>query len=76
MDVVTADSYWRAITVIEAQDVIMNLRIAIYPNLKRHVQSSFHRQMHRLAYPDSNDSKRTLSNEEVARRIGVLVSGQ
>jgi len=72
LDIDTADRYWRAITVIEAQDILLQLRIADWPYLKKNPRSSFHRQMHKLAYPDTASGSR-VDPEQAARLMGLNV---
>ena len=43
--------YYNAITVIEAQDNLVKMNLADYPNMKKEGRSNFYRQMRKNAYP-------------------------
>lgn len=54
----------------------MRLRVADFPHQKQNQRSVYHRSIHKLAYPETYAQKRLMSNEEVARRIGMLTNGK
>ena len=43
--------YWEAITQIEAQEILVKLRVADWPNMKSSDRSKWHRELHKMAYP-------------------------
>jgi hypothetical protein len=45
------EKYWQLITRIEAQEMLKQLTIQDWPNLKKDKRSSLHRKLHRDAYP-------------------------
>lgn len=67
LDTDKADRYWRAITVIEAQSVLVQLKVASYPYMSKDDQGSLFREIHAQAYP--NQKKERVSLEEFANRL-------
>lgn len=59
------ESYWKAIDVIEAQDALLQLRIAVYPKLKETDQKRFYDFLYRKAYP--NQKKKALKVEDFVK---------
>lgn len=68
MDPDILDGYWKAITVIEAQDVLVKLQIADYPHLKKKDHVEVHKRYHKMAYPKMHE-KETLTTEELFERL-------
>ena len=64
--------YWQAMTVIDAQDMIMKMRIQDWPHMKQEKRSEYHRQLFRLAYPATEEQ--TISFDQLAKmqKDGVL----
>lgn len=58
---------WQAITVLEAQEMLMGVKVSSYPYLKEADQDKVHRSLHKLAYPDVE--KRSITAEEMARLL-------
>jgi len=76
MEVDTVDSYWRAITVIEAQDLLLQMRIADWPNMKKHDRSKFHRSIHRSAYPATESSaSKVVNTKELHDKLRLMTGG-
>ena len=72
----TAYKYWEAITVIEAQDTMIQMRIADYPMMKTHQRRDFHRSMVKKAYPKTFDpDRKPLTTEQLAERLGAMING-
>jgi predicted RNA-binding protein len=69
------EAYWLAITQIEAQDYLVQLRVAAYPTLDKSAQRRTHREFHRLAYPRTHDSTEVLTTTELAKRLGKILNG-
>ncbi len=60
--------YWEAITQIEAQDVLIKLKLADYPHMKQHVRESMFNKFNAMAYP--NEWQKTYTTiEDVMRQI-------
>ena len=57
---------WQAITVIEARDALLRLKIASFPHMKRAHQEKIHRELHKAAYPWNYEAKREITFEQLA----------
>ena len=75
LDLDTAESYWLAITQIEAQQLLLQLSVSQYPWMKKESQKRLHRQWHRLAYPETHDETKALTTAELAERIKAGMRG-
>jgi hypothetical protein len=51
MDYADALEHYEAITVIEAQEALMSMKLADYPRAKPESRKQFHRETRKLAYP-------------------------
>ena len=69
------DAYWQAITIIEAQEILIQLRIADYPDMKPESRKKTHREFHRMAYPRTHDSSEVMTTEQLARKISAAING-
>ncbi len=77
MDADTMEMYWLGITMIEAQDVLIQLNISDYPNMKSESRKKFHRNMHEMAYPQVHSDLTPIYNlEEAAQMMGALINGK
>lgn len=74
MDHATLEQYWRAITVIEAQDALIALKVADFPYQNRNDRQRTHRQFHKLAYPRSASGD-VLSTKELSERLKAVFNG-
>lgn len=74
MDLDTAEGYWMAITQIEAQEILIQLRVAQYPWLTNEGRRTTHRQFHKMAYPATH-SVGKLTTEEAAERLRTVING-
>jgi hypothetical protein len=71
-----ADVLWLAITQIEAQQTLLEMRLMDHPNSKQSARESWHREMHRLAYPKSwSVSKDSANTEDVAKQLRTMLNG-
>jgi hypothetical protein len=64
-----------AITQIEAQELLLDIRVSQYPWLKKDGQRSTHRQFHKLAYPTTHDASAPVTTEELAERLRAAING-
>lgn len=71
LDYDVAIAYWQAITTIEAQEILIKMRLADWPNMKPTARERWHREVHRMAYPRSHSNK-AITPEELAKRIGGI----
>ena len=62
-----AKEYYDAITVIEAQENLVKMSIADYPNATKEGRKKLHRGMHRLASP--KHLQKEVSFEEFRRNV-------
>lgn len=69
------NSYWLAITQIEAQEILIKMRLADYPQIKQTGRTSWHREMHRLAYPKTH-SGQAKTIEDIAKYLGAALNGK
>lgn len=61
---------WDAITVIEAQDMLVKMSIAEYPNLDGKNKSARHKKIYKLAYPNTFKKRKVLSTKDLAGMLG------
>jgi hypothetical protein len=59
--------YWQALTIIDAREAMLKVRIASYTKMKDSERSKFYNSLFRLAHP--NQEKRALRSEDF---IGAL----
>lgn len=64
-----AHDYWLAITQIEAQDILIKLRISDWPNMKSSERRKWHRELYKMAYPATMNEKAELKTADLAAII-------
>ena len=69
MSAAKINQYWKAITVIEAQAALLQLRIVSYPKLSRGDQKRFFDFIYRKAYP--HQKKKALRVEDFVKLAQV-----
>lgn len=69
------DDFWLCINVIEAQELLMQCRIANYPYLKEYPKKEFHNYLLRESKIDKETSK-LKTPQEIAAAIGVIQNGK
>lgn len=75
MDPDKLEGYWLAITELEAQDLLLQLRVSQYPWLKKEDQVKTHRQFYKLAYPRTLDgTEEVLTTEQLAEKVRVALN--
>jgi hypothetical protein len=67
--------YWRAITTIESQELMMGMGVADYPHLKAKDRKSRWRALHKAAYLNSKDPSDELDTDELAARLRRSING-
>ena len=75
MDGEQLDGYWRAITVIEAQQTLQAMRIADYPYQKKEERLKFHKEMTKAAYLRRDEARKVLTTTELVKRLGLATNG-
>jgi len=68
-------TYWLAITQIEAQELLLALRVAGHPHTKKEVQRRLHREWYRLAYPVTEETTEVLSTKAFAEKLKAALHG-
>lgn len=66
------DELWEAITVIEAQQFLMQMQLAIVPNMKRDAREKLHKTYAKMAFPRDLGEKRSVTMEEIQRRLAKV----
>ena len=61
---------WNCITMIEAQDTLLKMKIAVYPNMDAHNKNKLHREMYKKAFIEKD--VKVLTTEELARKLGIV----
>lgn len=67
LDYGTALEYYEAITVIDAQDRLVDLNVADYPQLKKEDRSKLHREFRNSAYP--KEMQKEVSFDDFIRKM-------
>lgn len=62
--------YYEAITVIDAQDRMVDMNMADYPNMKKESRKKFFRQMRKQAYPTSLYKPKEMDFDEFFKVMG------
>lgn len=68
--------YWEAITVIEAQNLLLQAKIAMFPSMKKEARAKQHRDWHRLAYPSNFQEGEILTTDQLASKIRSVINVQ
>lgn len=64
------------VTVLEAQEMLLNFKISQYPHMKREAQQKVHRQIHQLAYPRAYDPEsKAITIAELGKRLASQLGG-
>jgi len=73
----TADLYWRAVPVLEAQRMIDGITVADFPMMNREQRQRVHRRIHNIANQVSDDlaERPIITTEELAQKINSIVRG-
>tara|TARA_B100000809_G_scaffold202015_1_gene202709 strand:+ start:360 stop:623 length:264 start_codon:yes stop_codon:yes gene_type:complete len=69
MSVIEFDQYWLAITKIEAQEMLLNLTISDYPQLKPVRRREI---FNNLKKHSSNENAKLLTNDDIAEALKAL----
>lgn len=71
MDADVVEAYWKAIDVIEAQEMLKALQVSDYPYLKKEGRKRLYKSMHNKAYPNENVNAKILTTEQVDKFLGM-----
>lgn len=62
--------YWQAITVIEAQEMLKQIKVSSFPNMKLADQRRVHKELTKQAFPSVWDKeKNRMTPEEFAKLV-------
>ncbi len=71
-----SETYWQAITQLEAQELLLGLRLAQVPQTKEAGLERWHRELHKMAYPKTYDpSAPVLSTKAFADKLKEAIGG-
>lgn len=59
---------------IEAQELLLQLRVADYPNANKEIRTKTHREWFKLAYPKTVSGPE-LNTEQAAEKLRMLING-
>lgn len=76
MPINTFESYWQAMTVIDAQRLLREYSVADYPNVKLGTKRKLHRQVHKMAYPATWDRGARVSLDQFFGKPMVKSDGE
>ena len=65
----TLNKMWQAITVIEAQEQLKLLNALDWPNMKKENRTKLHKELSKLAYPDSK-VKKSITTKDLSKLLG------
>lgn len=74
MDVDTSNTYYKAISVIEHQQMLTQIQCVSYPNMKKEAQKELYKHISRIAYPDAGKAD-YMTSEEFAKAMGIKTNG-
>ena len=54
------EDYYQAITILEARETLKDLRVSDWPHQSKDDRKQFHRELHKMAFPDVKSKPMTL----------------
>lgn len=63
------EAMWLAITQIEAQNLLSELMVADWPNMKKEARKKRHKELAKAAWPDGMKAKNYVSIEDLQRAL-------
>lgn len=60
---------WQAVTIVEAQETLVNMKVSSFPHMKKEDIDKTHRSIHRLAFPAIYEKPVEITPEHFARMI-------
>jgi len=66
------DIYFKAMERIEAQEVLKQMKVTIYPKMKDEDRRQRYMQYYKIAYPTTNEGKKVLSTKEAFEALKGL----
>lgn len=69
-----ASAYLVARDQLQAEETLLALRVADYPQLKADERKQFHRSLRRMAFPVDESKMPQLSTEDLAQRLRMVIA--
>lgn len=66
---------WQSITMIESQDMLIAMKTADFPHLKKENRSRVHKSIYKNAFPKVFENTEPMDNEKLAKFIGRNING-
>lgn len=70
------ETFWQAITVIEAQEALVQMDVANFPWVKGEDREKIHKRYHKLAYPKIHNPSEVISTEEAVKKLNEVLNVQ
>ncbi len=70
MPVDECEDLWNSITVIEAQQTLVNITVSQWAHMTKNDRSKTHKRLHKQAYPDSFSTKKEITTEQLQMFLG------
>lgn len=64
------ETFWEAITMIEAQEQLKALSATTYPNMTNDDREDYHRELHEMAYPHNFKENKYVTAEQLQKLLG------
>ena len=75
MDVVSFESLSKAMPIIEHQDMLINMRVASYPHIKKDSATRLHKEVYKKAFPSEFTQKKELTPEQAEKAMARFANG-
>jgi len=69
MDYEEFSMYYKAIDILEAQEILVQMKVSDYPTMKPESRSEFHHTISKTAYPKE---RKILTTKELAKKLGMV----
>lgn len=73
LDAHLESTLWQAIPVLEAQEMLKQMRISLWPHMTKEARSTDHRQLFNQGYPRDLYPPSTVTMEEYKKSMGAPV---
>lgn len=75
MDLDTFHSYWLMIDRLEPQEMLVDMSVGDYANMKKEDRKKYHKDIHKKAYPLESSKVKLLTTEEAFKALGKMLNG-
>jgi len=69
MDHVEFSAYYKAIDILEAQEMLINIKVSDYPHVNDESRSDLYYSLDKKAYPTE---RKVLTTKELAQKLGMI----